>query len=329
MFGTFGASGALARAGEVGLRVLAALVAALPARATAALGRAVGWFARAVLGYRHRHVVGAMQRAGVVDPEAAARSLYRELGISMVETLVLGASAAPITRVRIDAGSRARWEAALGMGRGVVIAGTHTGNWDLAACAVAQTTPLLVVSKRLHVKWLDRYWQRARAARGVRLAYARGALSAARSVMRDGGAVVMMIDQVPALRRHGCDVEFLGGLALTDRSPATLAAVRRAPLVVAAGRRDAAGDHVLHVLDVLVPPAGFGESGRAGARRAWIEHATAAATAALERFVRMYPDQWLWLHRRWKRLDPAAGAARLPGPCRIPSSSPDGASRAA
>jgi KDO2-lipid IV(A) lauroyltransferase len=189
-------------------------------------------------------------------------------------------------------------------------------------------TPLLVVSKRLHVKWLDGYWQRARADHGVRLAYARDALSAARRVLGDGGAVVMMIDQVPTRRRHGCDVEFLGDIALTDRSAATLAAVRRAPLVVAAGRRDATGDHVLHVLDVLVPPADSG-TGRHGARRAWIEQATAAATGALERFVRTYPDQWLWLHRRWKRLDPAGGEARLRGPCRIPSSSPGEASPAA
>jgi KDO2-lipid IV(A) lauroyltransferase len=305
------------------LAALAIVVACLPGRALAGLGAAVGWFARAVLGYRHQHVVEAMKRAGIARPAATARSLYAQLGLSMVETLVLGASARPMARVRIDPGSRVRWEAALAMGRGVVIAGTHTGNWDLAACAMARQTPLLVVSKRLHVGWLDAYWQRTRARHGVRLAYARGAMSAARRTLREGGAVVMMIDQVPTHRRHGSDVQFLGDLALTDRSAATLAAVRGAPLVVAAGRRDAQGDQVLHVLDVLFPPrsalAGRAHAGQA--RREWIEQATAAATSALDRFVRAYPDQWLWLHRRWKRLDPAGRGARLLGPCRTPSSS--------
>jgi KDO2-lipid IV(A) lauroyltransferase len=243
------------------------------------------------LRYRRAHVEHAMRRAGITDVGATARSLYRALGISMVEVLSLGASSRATALVHIDPASSERWYAARALGRGVVVAGTHTGNWDLAACAIAQETELLVVSKRLSVRWLDRFWQATRALRGVRLAYAKGALAAARRVLRSGGAVVMMLDQVPLADRHGSVVDFLGYPALTDRSPATLAAVGKSPLVVAAARRDALGEQVLHVLEVLLPPE------RAG--REWIEAATVTATRALERFVRAHPDQWLWLHRRW------------------------------
>jgi KDO2-lipid IV(A) lauroyltransferase len=312
---------ALAAPAGVALRVLSVLAGRLPWAGVRALGALVGWLAGSVLHYRRAHVEDAMRAAGIADASVLARAMYRALGISMVEVLALGASPRGLARVRVDAASRVRWLEALALGRGVVIAGTHTGNWDLAACAVAQETPLLVVSKRLSVRWLDRFWQATRAARGVRLAYARGALSAARGVLGAGGAVVMMIDQVPTSARHGNDVDFLGRRALTDRSPATLAAVRRAPLVVAAGRRDEHGGQVLHVLDVLVPPA------RAG--RGWIDAATEAATRELDAFVRAHPDQWLWLHRRWKRLDPGAALGTLQAPCPIPSSSPGGASRAA
>ena len=183
------------------------------------------------------------------------------------------------------------------MGRGVVIAGTHTGNWDLAACAMATRGELLVVTKRLSVGWLDRFWQTTRARRGVRLAYAGGAFAAARRALASGGAVVLMIDQVPVRRRHGIEVEFLGRPVLVDRSAAALAAASGAPLVVAAARRDEAGQQVLLVLEVLVPEG--------VPRRSWIDAATAAATRALDRFVRVYPEQWLWLHRRWGAPRPA------------------------
>ncbi|MGH7281286.1 MAG: hypothetical protein ACRELY_07175, partial [Polyangiaceae bacterium] len=88
--------------------------------------------------------------------------------------------------------------------------------------------------------------------------------------------------------------------------------------VVAAARRTAAGDHVLYVLEVLRPPA--------RPTRACVLEATRGATEALGAFVRAHPDQWLWLHRRWKPMLPArCRSTRTP----IPSSSPAAASTAA
>jgi KDO2-lipid IV(A) lauroyltransferase len=304
-----------------------------------AAGWLLGWLAGSVLRVRRTHVEESMRSAGIANADRCARAMYRELGRSAVEFLwlalvgrrALRVEESPIPRrfaaracglhVRIEEESRARWTEALGLGRGVVVAASHTGNWDLAACAIARDVPLLVVTKRLRVRWLDRLWQGTRAAQGVMLAGARGALRRARGVLARGGAVAMMIDQVPERSRHAVDVDFLGRAALVDRAPAALAASARAPLVVAAARRGAGGEQVLHVLDVIVPPP------RAG--RAWVDAASAAATRALDRFVRTYPTQWLWLHRRWKRLDRRRGAGMLAVPCTTPSSSPAAPSRAA
>lgn len=248
-----------------------------------------------------------MRAAGLPAVTRHARAMYAALGISAVE-LIWMALRGPraFEQVRIDDASNVRWRQALAQGRGAVVAASHTGNWDLAACAVARDVPLLVVTKHLSVRWLDRLWQVARARQGVRLADARGAVARAREQLRQRGVVAMMIDQVPASSRHAVQVEFLGRPAAADRAPAALAASSGAPLVVAASLRDDAGDQVLHVLDVMQPPRRPG--------RVWIDAATRDATRALDGFVRAHPSQWLWLHRRWKPM--------LAAPCKaIPSSS--------
>ncbi len=292
------------------------------------LGALLGWLAGSVLRIRRAHVETSMRTAGVAHTAREARRMYAELGTSAIEFLWMAARGPKaLEHAGIDAGSTERWQQALASGRGVVVAASHTGNWDLAACVVARQVELMVVTKRLSVGWIDRFWQRTRAALGVRLADARGAMRRAGEVLARGGAVAMMIDQVPSSARHALGVEFLGRPALADRAPAALAARTGAPLVVAASRRDVTGRHRLHVLTVLEPPVRPG--------RAWIDEATREATRALDAFVRRNPSQWLWMHRRWKpMLAPARSqraGANEKAPCSspTPSSSPVAASRAA
>jgi KDO2-lipid IV(A) lauroyltransferase len=186
------------------------------------------------------------------------------------------------------------------MGRGAVLAGAHTGNWELAACALARRAPLLVVAKRLSVGAFDAFAKRTRRAHGVELAEPEGALPVAQRSLARGGWVTMLIDQVPESPAHGARVSFLGQPALASRAPAALAWRSGAPLLVVAARRSASGRQVLSVLDAHVPPEGAG--------RAWIDEATRASTRALERFVLDHPTEWLWLHRRWRLPRPSAAA---------------------
>jgi KDO2-lipid IV(A) lauroyltransferase len=307
------------------LRALALVAGTLPWSALRFAGAAVGWLAGSVLRIRRAHVEQAMRAAGIGQVQGEARAMYRSLGTSALEILhVASRGADAVGHVRIDCASRLRWHEALARGRGVVVAASHTGNWDLAACAVAQGVELLVVTKHLRVRSLDAFWQSARASLGVHLTDALGALARARAVLKRGGAVAMMIDQVPACERHSISAEFLGRSALVDRAPAALAAACNAPLVIAASRREARGEHAIFVLDVIEPPP--------HATRAWVRSATEAATRALDQFVRAHPSQWLWLHRRWRRLDRASGRATLARTCPkepTPSSSPVEPSKAA
>jgi KDO2-lipid IV(A) lauroyltransferase len=304
------------------LRGLARLVGLLPWQSLRVVGAALGWIAGSILRIRRGHVEASMRASGVARPAREARAMYRSLGVSAAEFLwIAGRGPEALAQVRVDGASRVRLAGALAAGRGAIIAASHTGNWDLAACALAREMKLLVVTKHLRAPSLDRFWQSTRARHGVLLVPARGALARARAVLATGGAVAMMIDQVPASGQHALRGEVLGRSAWLDRSPAAVAACTGAPLVVAASRRDARGDHHLSVLAVLEPPP------RAG--RAWIDGATASASRALDDFVRAHPSQWLWLHRRWRDPLVARTSTRRRATlqsfasCKTRSSSPD------
>jgi KDO2-lipid IV(A) lauroyltransferase len=208
-----------------------------------------------------------------------------------------------IARVRVPFETIAELRAS---GRGAVVAVAHTGNWDLAACAVARHVPLTVITKRLKVRFLDRLWQGARRARGVKLVEAGGggaggAGGVIRAALGRGEFVAMLVDQAPSQTRSVIRVPFLGAPALVDLSPALYALRARVPLVAAFPRRDPDGGHSVEIAAVIHPPAGA-----APGRRRWAEEAMAEVTRRLETHVLRHPDQWLWLHRRWKDRGEAA-----------------------
>jgi KDO2-lipid IV(A) lauroyltransferase len=156
---------------------------------------------------------------------------------------------------------------------------------------------LHVVTKRLSWRALDRTWQHLRAARGIGLIDAHGAARRVLRALGAGDVVAMMVDQVPE-RGSGVSVlPFLGAPARHDLAPVTLAARAGAPIVVVLGRRAEDGRHVIEVAAVLEPHA---------TREAIID-ATAHIARLLEQFVLTYPDQWLWMHRRWKGHSPRRG----------------------
>jgi len=286
------------------MTALARAAGALPFSDLAVFGEALGALVGGALRVRRAHVEASMARAGVRAPSEAAAGMYAALGTSALELLWMAGARRDLgALVRFDAS--AREAIADARARGAVFGASHTGNWDLAACAVASSpfgdaqgarTPLLVVTKHLSVRFVDAFWQAARAGYGVSLAPAGGALARGRERIAAGGAVAMMIDQVPSRRAHAVETSFLGARAWADRAPATLAARTGAPLVVSASWRDARGVQEIVALETFAPPA--------RASRAWIERATASATEALERFVLAHPTEWLWMHRRWKTPPP-------------------------
>ena len=262
-----------------------------------------------------------MRRAQLVDVPARARAMYASLGTAVFEFLwIAGRRTVPEHAVGLSDGVRAALREhgrALEPGRmacapgphgaptrGLVIATAHTGNWDFVACALGrEQIHLSVVTKRLSLSWLDRFWQERRRSFGVELIYGEGAFASAVDAVGRGRAVGVMIDQVPERRSAVSYLDFLGAPARCDTMPALLAARTGAPLLLALGRRTGDGRHAVDLRLRLDPPA--------RPDRRWVEEATRALNAALEEFIREEPAQWLWLHRRWKDVPHDRREAKL------------------
>lgn len=258
-----------------------------------------------------------MQIAGIADAPRHARGMYASLGAGIFELLWM--SGRPReglgAKVIFTDETRETLARAKALGRGVIVATAHTGNWDLVACAAAELGQLSVVTKRLSLGALDRFWQTSRAQRGIRLVSAEGASANVGEALREGGMVALLVDQVPERRGGFVELPFLGRPARCDLIPAMLAARHRAPLLLALGRRLEDGRHLVEAPLLFEPPT--------RPSRAWILEATGQLQETLEAFVRAHPSQWLWLHRRWKLVDagPSQPASSSPSASLVSASS--------
>jgi KDO2-lipid IV(A) lauroyltransferase len=262
------------------------------------LGIALGFVVGRLFGVRREHVMRSMARAGV-DPRHAS-GMYASLGTGLFELILVALGRGPLVPLRMELSQVEREiERLRARGRGVVVATAHTGNWDLLACAAAERVPLHVVTKRLHVGVFDRIWQAVRRRRNVRLVQAG---SAAKPLLRALGrneVVAMLVDQAPERERATTLAAFLGATARVDLAPALVAHRARAPIAVVFSWRASDGAHRAELVRVI-------ES-----RATSPAEVMTTITEDLADFVRRHPEQWLWMHRRWKDA-PQVSAPELP-----------------
>lgn len=271
---------------------LVGLLRRLPRAAVLGLARGAGRLAMA-LGLRRRvtldNLAHAFPEKTPAERRAIARGAYANMAMAAVEGLVGVQGAEAGREVTIE-----NWDAfaaARAGGKGVLLALAHLGSWELLGELMAQRgIPIHAVVRPLKGAF-NAVLVRARLDAGLRLIPARGALRESIRAVEQGGVVVMLVDQVlpdPA----AVMVPFFGRPAAT--SPALSAVAQRtgAPVFAVSATRD--GHALRCVIEGPIPVPDTGD------RRRDLEAHTAAVTAAIERFIRRAPDQWLWLHRRWK-----------------------------
>jgi KDO2-lipid IV(A) lauroyltransferase len=298
-----------------GLRFLSWCFCRLPHRAAVHAGDALGRFVAVAVPLRRRVADANLARA-FPDLDAAARRailgrFYRHLGRMLAEFLRSPA----LDAARIDAWTIVAGEEhlarAVSAGRGVVIVSGHLGNWEwLAAAAAARGYALDLIVAPQKNAGVQAFIERCRAGLGVGVLYARrgrGDLLEAARRLRRGHLLGTLVDQDAG--RRGVFIDFLGSPASAATGPFRMALAAGAPVVPVFTWREGLRHHMVAEPALSRDPALDDE---AQARR-WAAdfHARLAAR------IREHPEQWFWVHHRWRtrpEAGPTAGTRPATGP---------------
>ncbi|MEO8647739.1 MAG: lysophospholipid acyltransferase family protein [Acidobacteriota bacterium] len=182
--------------------------------------------------------------------------------------------------------------------RGIIIVSPHLGNWEMLVFAwSALYEPMSYLARALDNPLIEDLTVRLRTRFGNRPINKKNSAQTAIRVLRSGGILGILAD-VNAHPKEGVFVPFFGVPACTSTGVATLALRTNALIIPLCGVWDADAEKYAAVHGRIIEPVSTGD------RQADIASTTALFTAEVEKLVREYPDQWLWIHKRWKTRPP-------------------------
>lgn len=229
--------------------------------------------------------------------EASARRIakasWTRFGRMLIEVMAFPKIKGEIGRyARIE--GKAHMDEALALGRGVVLATAHSGNWELLGAALALNGyPLVAVAQKQANADMDRLINEYRTLVGMHVAYKSGVREMIRLLDR-GHIIGMLMDQDAG--RDGVVLDFFGRKASCPQGPAFLARMRKAPIVPAFIEEGEDGTHV-----VRIGKMEFVEE--TDNKHADIARTTKRLTELIEAHIENRPAEWFWLHNRWKSCE--------------------------
>ena len=228
------------------------------------------------------------------SPEEVIKESFRNLGRSFVEIVKVYCGTGRTILEKTVIRGMDNFEKARAKGKGVILITGHCGNWELLAILSSyKVAPLSVVVRPLNNPYLNTFLLKARSRFGNRVIDKKGALRAILATLKDGGMVGILMDQA-VLPDEGYVVGFLGRGAWTTKMPALLARKTGAPAVPAFIRRTGEGHEIIVHPEVSLSSKSSQEEA--------VREDTQRFSGFVEEYIRQNPSQWLWIHRRWKRV---------------------------
>jgi len=275
-----------------------AILNLIPLRARVRLFQGVG-DAAYLLDERHRRI--AMRNLALAFPEKGekarkkiARAAFRQLGTMLAEfPFILRFNRRNIGKFVWIEGVE-HYHKAREKGRGILFLTAHFGNWEWMAASFPLLTghPIAVVFRPIDSPFIGRVVERLRTRTGNQGIPNRKAMSRILRLLKKGEAVGILLDQNVAWQ-EGVFVKFFGEWACTNEGLALLALKTGAAVVPGFSIRQPDGRYKV----ILEPEINLT---RTGNKEHDIQVNTEIFTGVIERYVRQYPEHWLWLHQRWK-----------------------------
>ncbi|WP_370447953.1 lysophospholipid acyltransferase family protein [Legionella hackeliae] len=238
-----------------------------------------------------------------IQKERLAKAFYSHMATSIKEIIQLRFMSEKKLRERVEVRGYQRLLDIVAQEKGVLILTGHFGNWEFAPLGGILNFKEFqgqfhFIRRTLGNKTIEQLLFRRYYRAGLNVIPKKNSLEQVCNALDQNHAVVFVLDQHASLvNRDGVAVEFFGKKAGTYRSLASFARHTGVPVVPAAGYRLPNGKHVLEFHEPIY----------------WKDYETAqesiyqntlAYNQALERIILTHPEQWHWLHKRWKLKEP-------------------------
>ena len=278
------------------LRATSFTLILLPLGFSYILARGIGNFSNHVLHLRKELVMDNLRIAfGNEMNESELKKLaaesYRQIAMSFIELLI-----SPKLQKHIDQILEPKHiqliQRLLQQGKGLITIQGHLGNWELLGAAAATTIngPLTVAAVQQSNPYINHFITQRRNTMGMQVAGTKEAMKLLLKALRKGQALGLAADQNAG--RGAVFVDFFGKTAATQPGPAKLALKYGAPMLIGAAIRTGPGQFKVLSQQVEIHADDT------------VKTLTERHVKILESFIRQYPEQYFWLHRRWKTRPP-------------------------
>lgn len=292
-----------------GLRFLGAVLRLVPLNAASGFGAALGRIAYAILPHERKKTVAHLtwvfeKEKSPAEIRRIARKVFANLGRNAAEWLKMPRLSDAQIVARVEVENFEIVEEALRGGKGIILLTGHFGNWEWLAAYFGSLRKERgyaggVLAKRIYFEPYNRLLVNLRASHGVET-YFRD--ESPRKILKALGQnhILGILPDQDVKKIDGIFIPFFGKDAYTPTAPVAIAMASGAPLVPVFLIREGRKFRMSVEKPIAVRRA---EDKAEALRRHTIEW-----SGILEKYLKRYPDQWVWMHRRWKtRPETATG----------------------
>ena len=276
--------------------VLAAL-GCMPRRLALFAGRGVGRVAYGLSdrlrSTGHRNLKLAFPEMSEGERERTLRGCFKNLGRLLGEFSQFQRATPESLQSIIECRGLENLQAAQESGRGVILFTGHLSAWELSSFALsAFGYPLSFLARRIDNPLIERLIEKTRTRFGNRSIDKRAAMRPMLKTLRAGGTLGILVD-LNTQPHEGVFVDFFGIPASTASGVASLALRTGAAVLPVFIPWDKEQKRFMLYID---PPLKISPTGN---EKEDVREVTALYTSVVESYVRQFPDQWLWIHKRW------------------------------
>jgi len=239
------------------------------------------------------HLSAAMPELSEFKRRQIAKGVFRNIIRNFFEVVSFPKLRTRYLKNRIECVGFERIKEALKAGKGAITLTGHIGNWEFSpAPAMMAGMPGSIIVRRIYFEKYNAFISRIRSSLGVDIIYREESPKKILRVLKSGHLLGMLADQdIDSV--DGVFVDFFGRPTYTPTAPVALSLSSGAPIIPVYLIREGLDRFRFFVERPI-------ESDKSRPKDEEILRKTQQWSSILESYIRKYPDQWVWMHRRWK-----------------------------